>query len=31
MLELQLKPDGDFDWYLRRDDVALGGYGSITY
>lgn len=31
MLELQLKPDGDFDWYLRRDDVAHGGYGSITY
>ena len=31
MFELQLKPDGNVDWYLRRDDVAHGGYGSITY
>ncbi|HDS1705410.1 hypothetical protein [Pseudomonas putida] len=31
MFELQLKPDGNIAWYLRRDDVAHGGYGSITY
>lgn len=31
MFELQLKPDGNVDWYLRRDDVAHGGYGPITY
>lgn len=31
MFELQLKPDGNVDWYLRRDEVAHGGYGSITY
>jgi hypothetical protein len=31
MFELQLKPDGNVAWYLRRDDVAHGGYGSITY
>lgn len=31
MFELQLKPDGNIAWYLRRDDVARGGYGSITY
>lgn len=31
MFELQLKPDGNVDWYLRRDEVANGGYGSITY
>lgn len=31
MFELQLKPDGNIDWYLRRDDAAHGGYGPITY
>ncbi|WP_339071498.1 hypothetical protein WIN67_14005 [Pseudomonas idahonensis] len=31
MFELQLKPDGNVDWYLRRDDVAHGGYGLIVY
>ena len=31
MFELQLKPDGNVDWYLRRDELAHGGYGSITY
>ena len=31
MFELQLKPGGNVDWYLRRNEVANGGYGSITY
>lgn len=31
MFELQMKPDGNVDWYLRRDDDTHGGYGPIFY
>lgn len=31
MLELQLKPDGSLDWYLRRDDESRDGFGPIHY
>ncbi|MFG5863669.1 hypothetical protein [Metapseudomonas sp. CR1201] len=31
MLELQLRPDGQLDWFLRGTDKGQGDFGPITY
>jgi hypothetical protein len=31
MLELQLKPDGQIDWFVRGSDEGQGDYGPIIY